>query len=94
MRHPNLALMMGGIFEKGNVSLITELMEKDLSSVITDENVSLYKRLEFAVDIAKGVNWLHESKPPLVHHNLKPENVLVYFIFYFLFLFLFLFFYS
>jgi len=52
-------------------------LKKNLASIITDNNIYLFKRIEIAIEIAKGVNWLHESKPPLMHQNLKPENVLL-----------------
>ena len=77
MRHPNLVLLMGGIFQQGQVCILMDLGDKNLSSILKDESVNLFKRIDLSINIAKGVNWLHESKPPLIHYNLKPNNIIV-----------------
>lgn len=69
--------MMGGVFEKGKIAIVTELCDKNLAAVLKDESFNLFKRINLSINIAKGVNWLHEAKPPLLHYNLKPENILV-----------------
>ncbi|KAL3635253.1 hypothetical protein CASFOL_019800 [Castilleja foliolosa] len=37
---------------------------------------SWQKRLEIALQIAKGVRFLHESSPTIVHRDIKPANIL------------------
>jgi len=34
-------------------------------------------RKKFALDIAKGVYYLHTNKPPILHRDLKSLNVLL-----------------
>jgi serine/threonine protein kinase len=36
--------------------------------------------MRMAKDIALGMNWLHQNKPPIIHRDLKPANLLVRFI--------------
>jgi serine/threonine protein kinase len=33
--------------------------------------------MRMAKDIALGMNWLHQNKPPIIHRDLKPANLLV-----------------
>jgi serine/threonine protein kinase len=43
------------------------------------ENVVDWKmRLKLATDIAKGMKFLHDATPPLVHRDLKTPNILMY----------------
>ncbi|KAF3974292.1 hypothetical protein CMV_002367 [Castanea mollissima] len=32
--------------------------------------------VRFALDIARGMNYLHENKPPIIHRDLEPSNIL------------------
>eukprot|EP01015_Nassula_variabilis_P013637 TRINITY_DN2122_c0_g1_i5.p1 TRINITY_DN2122_c0_g1~~TRINITY_DN2122_c0_g1_i5.p1 ORF type:complete len:232 (+),score=5.90 TRINITY_DN2122_c0_g1_i5:88-783(+) len=35
------------------------------------------QRIKFALDIAEGMNYLHEQNPPLIHRDLKSLNLLI-----------------
>ena len=35
------------------------------------------KRIQIAADIAEGMEFLHSRKPPLIHRDLKSQNVLL-----------------
>ena len=35
------------------------------------------RRLRMALDIARGMNYLHSCVPPIVHRDLKTPNLLV-----------------
>ena len=39
--------------------------------------LSVYKRVVMALDVAQGMSWLHASKPQIIHRDLKPSNLLV-----------------
>ncbi|CAN0880419.1 Probable LRR receptor-like serine/threonine-protein kinase At3g47570 [Linum grandiflorum] len=42
------------------------------------QNLSLVQRLNIAIDVASALHYLHElCKTPIVHHDLKPGNVLI-----------------
>jgi serine/threonine protein kinase len=35
------------------------------------------KRVEFAMDVARGMSCLHAQRPAIIHRDLKPANLLV-----------------
>nr|XP_028948302.1 serine/threonine-protein kinase CTR1-like isoform X2 [Malus domestica] len=82
LRHPNIVLFMGAVTKPPNLSIVTEylsrgslftLLQKPGAREALDEN----SRLKMAHDVAKGMNYLHRHKPPIVHHDLKSPNLLV-----------------
>lgn len=42
-----------------------------------DVQVDLVKKVEFGMDIARGMSALHAQKPPIIHRDLKTANLLV-----------------
>nr|ATY38750.1 CTR1-like protein kinase transcript variant 3 [Solanum lycopersicum] len=82
LRHPNIVLFMGAVTEPPNLSIVTEylsrgslyrLLHKPGAREVLDEK----RRLCMAYDVAKGMNYLHKRKPPVVHRDLKSPNLLV-----------------
>ena len=57
--------------------LILELMHCSLDSILkeTTHEISWLQRFRFAIDIAKGLKYLHEHN--VIHRDLKPSNVLL-----------------
>jgi len=79
IHHPNIVLYMGACTINGELKIVTEKMETDLSSVlhISDKHLSLIQKMRLAKDCAMGMNWLHGSQNPIIHHDLKPSNCLI-----------------
>ncbi|KAG5557072.1 hypothetical protein RHGRI_007358 [Rhododendron griersonianum] len=82
LRHPNIVLFMGAVTQPPNLSIVTEylsrgslykLLQMHGAGVILDDR----QRLNMAYDVAKGMNYLHQLKPPIVHRDLKSPNLLV-----------------
>ncbi|XP_030962846.1 serine/threonine-protein kinase CTR1-like isoform X3 [Quercus lobata] len=82
LHHPNIVLFMGAVTQPPNLSIVTEylsrgslynLLRMPATRVILDER----RRLNMAYDVAKGMNYLHQLKPPIVHRDLKSPNLLV-----------------
>ena len=78
--HPNVCLFMGACFEKGSMMIVSELLPKgDLEKMLRDRNfeMSLFLRLQMAIEAARGMTWLHYGDPVFVHRDVKPANFLV-----------------
>eukprot|EP00010_Vexillifera_abyssalis_P008880 CAMPEP_0201544270 /NCGR_PEP_ID=MMETSP0173_2-20130828/869_1 /ASSEMBLY_ACC=CAM_ASM_000268 /TAXON_ID=218659 /ORGANISM="Vexillifera sp., Strain DIVA3 564/2" /LENGTH=537 /DNA_ID=CAMNT_0047952329 /DNA_START=58 /DNA_END=1668 /DNA_ORIENTATION=+ len=80
LRHPNVLLFMGASTEPGNLMIITEMMPRgSVYDLLHDKdvNLSFKSRMKIAKQAALGMNWLHRSKPPFIHRDLKTSNLLV-----------------
>lgn len=82
VRHPNVVLFMGAVTKRPHLSIVTEylprgslfrLIHRPASGEILDHR----RRLRMALDVAKGINYLHCLNPPVVHWDLKSPNLLV-----------------
>ncbi|PKA63645.1 Serine/threonine-protein kinase EDR1 [Apostasia shenzhenica] len=80
LRHPNVVLFMGAVMRPPNLSILTEFLPRgSLYRLLHRPNVKLdeKRRLKMALDVAKGMNYLHTSHPTIVHRDLKSPNLLV-----------------
>nr|XP_043636248.1 serine/threonine-protein kinase CTR1 [Erigeron canadensis] len=82
VRHPNVVLFMGAVTVRPHFSIVTEylprgslfrLIHRPTAGEIMDQR----RRLRMALDVAKGINYLHCLSPPIVHWDLKSPNLLV-----------------
>eukprot|EP00268_Persea_americana_P046744 TRINITY_DN4829_c0_g1_i3.p1 TRINITY_DN4829_c0_g1~~TRINITY_DN4829_c0_g1_i3.p1 ORF type:complete len:1070 (-),score=263.44 TRINITY_DN4829_c0_g1_i3:1148-4357(-) len=80
VRHPNVVLFMGAVTRPPNLSIVTEFLPRgSLYRLIHRPNNQLDARrcLRMALDVARGMNYLHNSTPVIVHRDLKSPNLLV-----------------
>jgi serine/threonine protein kinase len=84
MRHPNVVLFMGSAFDPPKLYMVMELCENGSIMNLyqnvkksTDPDVHMGKCLDMASDICQGGSYLHLHDPPIIHRDLKSENVLV-----------------
>ncbi|KAI3941875.1 hypothetical protein MKW98_009085 [Papaver atlanticum] len=80
LRHPNVVLFMGAVTRPPNLSILTEFLPRgSLCRLLHRPNIQLEekRRLRMALDVAKGMNYLHTSNPTIVHRDLKSPNLLV-----------------
>ncbi|KAK4414201.1 putative serine/threonine-protein kinase SIS8 [Sesamum alatum] len=80
VRHPNVVLFMGAITRPPNLSIVTEFLPRgSLYRLIHRPNNQLdeRRRLRMALDAARGMNYLHNCTPVIVHRDLKSPNLLV-----------------
>lgn len=83
VRHPNLVLFVGACADKGHVMIVTEYCSGgSLFSLLHEKktfNLSNKQKFRMALDIAKGMNFLHtQGDTPILHRDLKSLNLLVY----------------
>jgi serine/threonine protein kinase len=79
LRHPNIVLLLGVCTEHGYNAILTEPVGSNLNSIVfsTTTHVTLYQKLKYAKDISQGLNWLHDSSPPIIHSNIKLEHIVL-----------------
>ncbi|XP_021752132.1 dual specificity protein kinase shkC-like [Chenopodium quinoa] len=80
VRHPNIIQFVGAVTQNIPMMIVVELHPKgDLGCYLQKKGrLSPSKSLKFALDIARGMNYLHECKPdPVVHCELMPKNILL-----------------
>jgi len=69
---------LGASLEPGNMFFITQLAEKgNLHNVVTNENPPAKQRVQFMRDVARGMNYLHQNDPVILHRDLKSTNILI-----------------
>eukprot|EP00252_Welwitschia_mirabilis_P004144 TRINITY_DN14367_c0_g1_i3.p1 TRINITY_DN14367_c0_g1~~TRINITY_DN14367_c0_g1_i3.p1 ORF type:complete len:437 (-),score=71.32 TRINITY_DN14367_c0_g1_i3:101-1411(-) len=79
VRHPNVVQFLGAVTQSIPMMIITEYLPKgDLAYYLKRKGaLKPVKVVKFALDIARGMNYLHENKPaPIIHRDLKPPNIL------------------
>ncbi|XVE97670.1 hypothetical protein REPUB_Repub03eG0039000 [Reevesia pubescens] len=80
LRHPNVVLFMGAVTRSPHFSILTEFLPRgSLYKLLHRPNHQLdeKRRMRMALDVAKGMNYLHTSHPTIVHRDLKTPNLLV-----------------
>lgn len=71
---------MGACTQPGNFFMVSEFLAGgDVEKLLHNPNIelSLYQRMLIAKDAALGMNWLHCSKPNIIHRDLKSSNLLI-----------------
>ncbi|KAI7735207.1 hypothetical protein M8C21_030499 [Ambrosia artemisiifolia] len=80
VRHPNVVQFVGAVTQNVPMMIVSEYHSAgDLSAYLQKKGrLSPSKALRFALDIARGMNYLHECKPdPIIHCDLRPKNILL-----------------
>lgn len=81
LRHPNVVQFLGAVTQTSPIMIVTEFLTGgNLKAYMEerDRRLDAMKALTFALDIARGLNYLHELKPfSIVHRDLKPSNLLL-----------------
>ena len=81
VRHPNIVLFLGaGRTRDGSPFIISEFVSRgSLRDLLDDETreISYVLKVKFALDISRGMNFLHSLNPPRVHRDLKSDNLLI-----------------
>jgi serine/threonine protein kinase len=85
--HPNLVLLIGYCIEKKRkattCSLVLEFMAggsllERLRPAHADPVLTAQERFDVAGDVARALHYLHaEASPPLIHQDVKSDNILL-----------------
>ncbi|KAK6137530.1 hypothetical protein DH2020_028728 [Rehmannia glutinosa] len=89
LRHPNILLFMGAVCTEEKLAMVTEYLTSHMDCIEYDQgslfrtlhrnnqSLDIRRRLRMAIDVARGMNYLHHRNPPIVHRDLKSSNLLV-----------------
>ncbi|KAL6994101.1 Calcium/calmodulin-regulated receptor-like kinase 2 [Sarracenia purpurea var. burkii] len=82
LHHRNLVNLIGYSVDKGQHMLIYEFMSNgSLASLLYSQEervLSWEERLQIALDISHGIEYLHDGAvPPVIHRDLKSANILL-----------------
>ena len=85
LRHPNVVLLMGAVTVPGNLSIVTEFLHRgSLFKLLHREQppavaaaLDNRRRMRMAMDVVRGMHYLHSFEPMIVHRDLKSPNLLV-----------------
>ena len=77
-RHPNLLQFIGATNDDSPL-FVTELLDSSLRHVLSQRALKHEETVVLALDIAKGLNYLHLNKPtPIIHRDVSSANVLLW----------------
>ncbi|XP_076888186.1 serine/threonine-protein kinase 12-like [Bidens hawaiensis] len=79
IRHPNVVQFLGAVTQSSPMMIVTEYLPKGDLRLFLKRKGALkpITALKFAMDIARGMNYLHENKPEqIIHRDLEPSNIL------------------
>ncbi|KAL6991296.1 hypothetical protein U1Q18_009413 [Sarracenia purpurea var. burkii] len=79
IRHPNVVQFLGAVTQSSPMMIVTEYLPKgDLCTYLKRKGaLKAATAVRFALDIARGMNYLHEHKPEaIIHRDLEPSNIL------------------
>eukprot|EP00249_Psilotum_nudum_P023813 c28991_g1_i1 orf=309-3122(-) len=82
VRHRNVVLFMGAVTKPPNFAIVTEYLPRGslfrlLHRAGARDMLDEKRQIRIALDVAKGMNYLHQRSPPIVHRDLKSPNLLV-----------------
>ncbi|KAG8949098.1 hypothetical protein FRC04_009044 [Tulasnella sp. 424] len=76
LNHPNISPFIGYTFDNGHATLVSEWQHHGHVMKYLQGHPHA-NRLELIAQAAEALAYLHEQSSPLVHGDIKPENVLV-----------------
>lgn len=76
-RHLNIVQLMGATSDDQPPVLVTELLDGNLRQLLERRPLIRGEIVSLALDVARGLNFMHCSHPPIVHRDVKSDNVLL-----------------
>lgn len=79
-KHPNITRLFGICLQEDSYTIVMEYLPLgSLYNQLHEQKVKLnvWTQIKLATDISNGLNYLHQSKPKIVHRDLKSHNILL-----------------
>ncbi|XP_065904439.1 cytoplasmic tyrosine-protein kinase BMX-like isoform X2 [Dysidea avara] len=83
--HPKIVRFFGVFYPRGHSdipAMVMEKMDTSLTSYLKKppSQVPLMIKATILLDVGRGLCYLHSQKPPIIHRDLSPNNILLKFI--------------
>ena len=75
--HPNIVKCFAIVFEPRNYGVVLEFMKHGLARSYLKKNDYFAAKLAVIRNVASGMRYLHKLQPPVIHGDLKIDNVLI-----------------
>ena len=78
--HPNVVEIVGVVATQNEVWLVSKYMKYGcLRDILSNDKIQLSFKLKIKIakDIAKGLKYLHNKEPVVVHRDLKTANIII-----------------
>ncbi len=81
LRHPNLPRVTDHFMipEQGQYLVMDYIEGRDLQALLEASNKPLPEAqvVKWLVQICRALEYLHEQKPPVIHRDIKPQNIIM-----------------
>ena len=82
IRHPNIVEFVGVYYPSGQQSLpimVMELMDTSLAKFMENNKaqIAIQTKMSILYDVTRGLNFLHNHKPQILHRDLSSNNVML-----------------
>jgi len=78
--HRNIVGFIGAVTEPSNLCILTQYCSRgSLADLLLESSIEMNfsQKIQFALDAAQGMLYLHHSNPAILHRDLKSDNLLV-----------------
>ncbi len=78
LRHPNIVKGINYFTLNGSQELLMELLEgTTLDNLILQTKLSEEEARDIIVQVGEALSYLHSLNPPIIHRDIKPQNIFV-----------------
>lgn len=80
LQHANIITCYGTVWHSPCVGVVMEIAERgSLLNVLRDSTLPLQisDRVRIAAEVARGMSYLHSFDPPIIHRDIKSDNILI-----------------
>ncbi len=79
LKHPNIVKLIGIckiLSDRNEIMILEYLIKSSLYHQLHEKNIKIpiYLQIKLSIDIMKGISYLHQSNPKIIHRDLKSHK--------------------